>query len=176
MVKKYFHQEEEVIWFHRAAPKAGARLDSSWIYWWRSSRELDTFCEQSGIQHLDFIIAQVTHDSSDFSGWLWNICMPWSACNGKLPYVLLNSMIYGTTLLLKLTYSNIFQTVPTVHTILFSVSTSHTPCITFCIHISLSLIFQPEQSAEDRLSFFCLNKMQFHPSFLLYWKHTHSIF
>ena len=104
--KKYFHQEEEVSWFHRAAPKAGARLDSSWIYWWRSSRELDTFCEQSGIQHLDFIIAQVTHDSSDFSGWLWNICMPWSACNGKLPYVLLNSMIYGITL--KLTYSNIF--------------------------------------------------------------------
>ena len=24
--KKYFHQEEEVSWFHRAAPKTGAGL------------------------------------------------------------------------------------------------------------------------------------------------------
>ena len=129
------------------SPGGGGQLapqGSSWIYCWRSSKELDTFCEQSGIQHLDFIIAQVTYDFSDFSGWLWNTCMPWSACNWKLPYVLVSSVIYGTTLLLKLTYSNISKQSPPC-----SKFSSQCPLATHLISLSVSILVCPLFSKES---------------------------
>ena len=43
MVRKYFHQEEEVNQSQRAVPKAGAGYNISWICCWRCSRESHTF-------------------------------------------------------------------------------------------------------------------------------------